>query len=96
MSASVGCENEIARHDHPNGKARPDREGPLDVKLPLDDLLTGLADAVGGAAPDRLDQVVLILAGAGFGTDTEQRREHGRLEQHAPMIVDLVLESGIT
>jgi len=35
-----------------SGKARPDGQRRLDVELGLDDLLAGLADAVGRAAAD--------------------------------------------
>ena len=42
-----------------------------------------------------LDEGALVVVGAGFRTDAEQRREDRGLEQHAPMVVDLVFEAGI-
>lgn len=35
------------------------------------------------------------MARAGLGAHAEQSREDGGLEQHAPMVVDVVLESGL-
>jgi hypothetical protein len=34
------------------------------------------------------------VAGAGLGTDAEQGREDRRLEQHAPMVIDLAFQAG--
>jgi hypothetical protein len=47
------------------------------------------------ALSDRLRQIVLAVARARFGADAQERGENRRLEQHAPMVVDLVLEAGI-
>ena len=43
----------------------------------------------------RLDEGVLVVVGAGFRTDAEQRREDCSLKYHAPMVVDLVFDAGI-
>jgi len=48
-----------------------------------------------GALADALDEGFLIVAGAGLGPDAEQGREDRRLEQHAPVIIDLVLQTGM-
>jgi hypothetical protein len=37
----------------------------------------------------------LVIVDAGFRTDAEQRREDRGLEQHAPMVVDLIFESSV-
>jgi hypothetical protein len=42
-----------------------------------------------------LDKGVLIVVGAGFRTDAEERREERTLKQPAPMVVDLVFDAGI-
>jgi hypothetical protein len=48
-SASIGFEHEIARNDDANRKSGPDRQCRRDIELAADDLLAGLADAVGRA-----------------------------------------------
>ena len=42
---------------------------PID-QIAADDPLSDLIEALRSAAPDRLDEIVLIAAGAGFGSDT--------------------------
>ena len=49
---------------------------------------TPLLDGLGQRA-------VVVAAHAGFGADAQERREDRRLEQRAPVVVDLVLEAGI-
>src|SRR5262249_39223042 len=53
ISALIGDEDEIAIDDHPHRKAWPDGERRLDVEIALRDLLTGLAEAVTAALPER-------------------------------------------
>jgi len=50
---------------------------------------------VWGALADGLNEGVFGVAGAGLGTDAEQGREDRRLEQHAPIVIDLVRQAGI-
>src|SRR5260370_39729776 len=94
-SAAIGLEHEIARDQDAHGETRPDGDGGLHVEGPADDALADLVDAVCPAAPNCSDQLVLASACSDFRSDTQQRREDGRLAQHAPMIVDFVLETGI-
>jgi hypothetical protein len=51
--------------NHADRKSRPNGKGRLDVELALNDLLAGLADAIGSALPDRLCEVVFVAAGPG-------------------------------
>jgi hypothetical protein len=46
-------EYEIAVDNHTDRKAGPDRDGRLNVEVAADDLLAGLIEAVGAAAPSR-------------------------------------------
>src|SRR5260370_863398 len=94
-SAAIGLEHEIARDQDADGETRPDGDGGLHVKGPADDALADLVDAICPTASNGSDQLVLAAAWSDLRSDTQQRREDGRLEQHAPMIVDFVLETGI-
>jgi hypothetical protein len=75
------------------GKPDPDRDRRLDLERAPDDLLSDLAEALRGALAQSLDQGALVIVGAGLRTYAEQRREDCGLEQHAPMVVDLIFES---
>jgi len=77
------------------GKPLPDGQRRRDIELATDDLLTRLADAVRNALTERLDEVVLVLAGSDFRADAQNRGERSRLEQFAPMVIDPVLQAGI-
>src|SRR5258708_2091815 len=78
-SLAVRSQQEIARDDDSNGEAGPDGKGRLNVELPLYDLLSGLADAVGGPLPDCLGQVVFAVVGPGFGADAQVNEEKTRI-----------------
>jgi hypothetical protein len=65
----------------------------------LDDLLSRLIQAIAGSASERLDDIAIVSsvrAGAEFTPNVKQRGEQRGLEQSAPMIVDVILEDGIT
>src|SRR5690242_17619605 len=94
-SCAVWLENEIMGDHHADGETRPDRDRRLDIERAPDQLLAGLIEALRCALSDRLRQIVLAAAGARFGADAQERGEDRRLEQHAPVVVDLVLEAGI-
>ena len=60
-----------------------------------DNLFADLRETLRRALAQRLDEGVLIVVGAGFRTDAQQRREDCSLKYHAPMVVDLVFDAGI-
>src|SRR5712692_4640636 len=95
FSSAIGLEHEIARDQDAYGETRPDGDGGLHVEGPADDALADLVDAVCPAASNRPDQFIFGAACSDFRSDTQQRRKDGRFEQRTPMIVDLVLETGI-
>src|SRR5579884_1503649 len=95
-SCAVGFENEVVRDHHAHWKAWPDGDGRLDVERAADHLLAGLVHALRHALLNGLGEgAVVVAAHAGLRSDAEQRGENRRLEQRAPMVVDLVLEAGI-
>jgi hypothetical protein len=97
LSTFERLQNQVAVDDHPHRETRPDRQGWLDVEVALNGCLSGLIHAVAGPAPKRGDDIGI---GAGTGgrsklaADAKQRRQECRLELGAPVIVDLVLETG--
>src|SRR5665213_1645574 len=98
MAASsrvVGFENEIVGDQHPDRKAGADGDCRLDVERALHDLPARLADTVGGSLPQGLHQRIFIVAGARLRPDAEDGRQDRGFEQHAPVIVDLILQAGI-
>lgn len=95
MSASGWREDEIARYDHTDGKARADGEGRRNFQLTLDDALAGLVDRVEGPVAKRAGQAVLLVEGE-FRADGEQCRKPSRAQDAGPVIVDAVLETGIS
>src|SRR6266478_10148826 len=94
----VSLKDQIAVDDHSHRKPRPDRQRRLNVEIPLNNFLSGLVQAIAGSPTERCDDIT-IAAGARGGSklapDSEQRRQEGSLEQVAPMIVDLILETGV-
>ena len=67
----------------------------MDVELAPYDLAADIGSGVLGALTDGLGDLVLVVAGADLGADTEQRREESGAEELTPVIIDLVLEAGI-
>src|SRR5262249_43770023 len=95
-SAAIGFEHEIVRDHHPNRETRTDGDGRLDVERAADHLLAGLVEALRHALLDGLgERAIVVAAHAGFRADAQDGREDRGLEQHAPMVIDLVLEAGI-
>lgn len=89
----VWRQHEVAVDDHTHRKSRPDCERWLNIQIPADDPLPDLIKTLRSTAPDCLDEIVLIAAGAGFGSDAEQGRGHRRLEERTPMVIDLILKA---
>src|SRR5579883_306045 len=95
-SCAIRFEDEVVRDHHAHRKTWPDSDGRLNVERPADHLLAGLIDALRHALLNGLgERAVVVAAHAGLRSDTKQRREDRRLEQRAPVAVDLVLEAGI-
>ena len=95
-SCAVGFENEVVRDYHAHWKFRTDGDRRLDVKRAADHLLAGLINALRHSLLNGLsERAIVVAAHAGLRSDAEQRGEDRRLEQHAPMVVDLVLEAGV-
>src|SRR6266478_7405749 len=95
----VSLKDQIAVDDHSHRKPRPDRQRRLNVEIPLNDFLSGLVQAIAGSTTERCDDITIAggtRGGSKLAADAEQRRQQGSLEQGAPMIVDLVLETGKT
>ena len=85
------------RHHHTHREPRSDGDGRLHGEHAAHHLFTDLAKALRTSLPQRLHQRVLIIASAraSFGSNAEQGGEHGGFEQHAPVVVDLILQPGI-
>src|SRR5262252_1520877 len=95
-STLVGCEDEVAIDDDADRKARPDGDGRLDVEIAPHDLLAGLVEAVGGAAPERCHDGAVVVGCSEFRADAEHGREGGRHGEPAPMLIDLIFKAGET
>src|SRR5262245_28224484 len=95
-SAAIGLEYEIAGHQNTDREPWPDGDGRRHVERSADDALAYLVDAVGPTASNGADQIVLRAARAHLRTDAQKGREDSRLEQRTPMIVDVILEPGIS
>jgi hypothetical protein len=81
------------RDHHADWKTWPDGDGRLDVERAADHLLAGLVDALRHTLLNGLgERAVVVAADASLRSDAEQRGEDRPLEQHAPVVVDLVLE----
>src|SRR5579863_6312273 len=95
-SSAVGFEHEIVRDHHTDRETRADGDGRLDAERAADHLLAGLVDALRRPLLDRFGKrAVAVAAHAGLRPDAEDGREDRGLEQHAPVVVDLVLQAGI-
>src|SRR6202171_211942 len=71
----IGFKNQIVGDQHPDREARPNGDRRLNVQRALHDLPAGLADAVRRSLPQRLDELVLVVARACFRPDAENRRQ---------------------
>src|SRR6266852_1767209 len=99
FSPLVRFEHQVAVDDHAHWKPRPDRQRWLDVKIALNDFLSGLVQAIAGSTTERSNNITIAASTGGrskFAADAEQRRQERGLEQGTPMIVDLILKSCIT
>ena len=79
---------------------KPSRiQGRLDVEIASNDLLTGLVQGIPCATAKGLQNgavsVARIRAGCKFRSDTQQGRQQRRLEQLAPVKIDLVVKPSI-
>jgi hypothetical protein len=95
----VRFKHEVAVDDHAHRKPRPDCQRRLNVKIALNDFLSGLVQAIAGSTTERCDDITIAASAGGgtkFAADAKQRRQQRGLEQGAPMIVDLILKSRIT
>jgi hypothetical protein len=96
FSASVWFEHEVAIDDYPHRKTRPDCQSRLDVEIAPNDLLTGLVHGIPCPTAKGLQNgavsVASIRAGTKFGSYTKQSRQQRRLEQLAPVMIDLVVK----
>src|SRR5262245_53236800 len=71
-STLVGCEDEVAIDDDADRKSRPDGDGRLDVEISAHDLLAGLVEAVGGAAPERGHHGAVVVGCSEFRAVVEE------------------------
>src|SRR5216684_732756 len=70
----VRFENEVAVYGHAHRKPRPDRKCRLDVKIALNDFLSGLIQTVAGSTTERCDDIIIAASTSGrskFATDAE-------------------------
>ena len=89
---------QVAVDDHAHRKPRPDRQCRLDIKIALNDFLSGLVQAIARSTTERCDDITIAASAGGsskFAADAEQCRQERGLKQGAPMIVDLILKSCI-
>ena len=92
----VRLEYQIAVDDHADREARPDRQRRLDIEIAPNDLLTGLVEGIPCPTSQRLNNVAVVAAGAEFGPNAKQSGKCRGFEQFAPVVVDFVLEAGVT
>src|SRR5882724_1280803 len=96
LSAAIGPEHEILVDDHAQPPAGPDGDGRLDVEVLLGGALVGLVDALLCRLPDGADKIAFLSPEAELRSDAKQRREHHALQKPPGVIIDLVLQPGIT
>jgi hypothetical protein len=96
FSSPIRFEHKIARDDDADGETGPDRQRRGYVELALDDLLPRLGNAIGGALAQRAHNVALLAGRASLGTNAQNRREQRGFEQITPVVVNAILETGIT
>lgn len=58
--AFVWFEYEIPVDYHPHRKTRPDRQRRLNIEIALNNLLSGLIQALAGTAAKRLDDISIV------------------------------------
>src|SRR5262249_36660254 len=91
ISALVGREYQVAINDHAHWETGPDGDGRLDVGIAATDLLAGLVQAVGAAAPERRHDGAVVVGGTELRADAEHRRERRRHGEPAPVVIHVVL-----
>src|ERR1700677_2973343 len=95
-STAIRFKNEVASDYDPHGETWPNGDGGLDAQRAADHLLSGLVDALRQPLLDCLrERAVAVAARAGFRADAQDGREDRCLEQHAPVVIDLVFQAGI-
>src|SRR5260221_5131849 len=82
--------------DHTERPARTDRDRRLDVQILFDDALAGLVCALWRRLPDRLDQVAVLAPEGDLTSYAENGGEDDPFEKLPSVIVDLILEPGIS
>jgi hypothetical protein len=95
LLAAIWFEYEIVRHKDVYGKPRSYRDGGLHIQGPPDHLLARLIETLACSLPNGLREIVLAVAGAGFGAHAQDCRQRRRFEQHTPVIVDFVFKPRI-
>lgn len=85
-STPVRLHHQVTGDDHADREAGPDRDRRLNLKRSPNDLPPGLTNAVGRAAPDRLEQLAFVVPGPGLRAHRQYGREQRRLEQCAPVL----------
>src|SRR5262249_1269384 len=71
FSTSIPRQHEIAVDDHAHREARPDCDGRLDVEIAAHDLLAGLIEAVGAAAPECRQDGAVVVGSTELRADAE-------------------------
>jgi hypothetical protein len=90
--------------DHAQRPTGASGYGRLDAEVLFGDALAGLIDALLRRLPERADKtcprprsgVALLAAEAELGADAKESREHHALQKLPGVIIDLILEPGIT
>jgi hypothetical protein len=98
LSHSVWFKDQVAIDDYPNRKTGPDCQGRLHVEVTSNDLLAGLVKRIPCPPAKRLEDETVTVPGVGakLGPNAKQRGQQPRLEQLAPMMIDLVLKPSIS
>src|SRR5258708_25088583 len=100
-SPFVRLQHEVTIDNHAHRKTWPDRQRRLNVKIPLNDFLPGLVQAIAGSEPKRLNETPVIAgtalgAGAELTTNAKQRGQQCGFEQGPQAVINVILEAGIT
>ena len=74
----------------------PARQRRLDTEIAPNHLLTSLIEGIPCPASQRLNNVVVVAAGAELGSDAKQGREPRGLEPLEPVVVDLIFKASIS
>jgi hypothetical protein len=59
LTPLVRFKHEVAVDDHAHRKPRPDRQCRLNVKIALNDFLSGLVQAIAGSTTERCDDITI-------------------------------------